>query len=1156
MPLYPSDFWNQIRECCTDDAHFERLSQLLQPLWEDRLLLSGTREGLLMCEDGIILHANRAFFQMTDKGTGIIGTPLSNHIASDDVKAFNAWNFNTENTFEARLPQADGSFRYIEIQAKPSDQTGQFILSITDISELKQAATRLQESEYRFRKFADISTEGIIIHNEGIIVDVNPAVRAISGFEPEELIGQTLWAMSSPESDAQVGQVMLGNYQNRYEVRTRKKNGEIMDAEIEARTIPFGDENLRVLVYRDVTHQVQVRQALEFYQHIFQNASEAIVTTDTNSLITRINPSGIQMFGYEESEAIGQNIVELLQMEMLGNEKLADAYAELDEKHKWSGVFRAKHKEGYTIIAQSSASLLKNDQQEVIGRVGFIIDITESYHLQQENLRQQEWIRSIIDYSPYFIFVKDEWGRIVLANRVFAEYYGLDPNEMAFKHNDELHLHQPDELEGYIIIDRQVIQERRTIELEEPNTHNTTGEVRWYHTVKTPMVLPDGSVQLLGISSDITQKKEHELQLQQQEALYRAIVEDQTELICRLLPNRQVKFANEAFCRFFEVKREAIQGQFFNTLPLPEVMEGYLNTLNTDEAPHLEELRFIASHNNDQDYMQWMMRAIRDPQGETFEYQLVGQDITQIIRTQQELQAAKEAAEAATRAKSEFVATISHEIRTPMNGMLGMASLLVHTPLNIEQADYVQTIQSSGENLLMIINDILDLSKIEGGKMDIEREAFDPVKCIEEVIDLFTPRTIERNNLLVTYIDPLIPCELIGDITRLRQVLINLVGNALKFTKDGVVCLFVTGRTLNNGRMEIQYEVHDTGIGIASERLDLIFEPFLQSDSSSTRRFGGTGLGLTISKKLVSLMDGCMWVESQFGVGTSFYFSVPMEVANPKPYFEPIKRQATLLWICDNPIPRQVFAYQLLRWGYEVKEFTLAEYQQLAHDPKADLVIVGKTSLDKEVLRAKVKQDYPNSPVFCLCEKKTGELTHEPALRYPIKPSLLYHALHSSIGNNGNVAALEEPGLPMLLQTLANHYPLHILIAEDNPINRKLILKILEKLGYTVNIAVNGSEAYQFVRQAEQAGNPFDLIFMDIQMPETDGLEATRLIRQNLSRQPRIVAITANVLLEQQEACSEAGMDGFISKPYKIEQIQELIVQTAQIKMGSPILNK
>jgi PAS domain S-box-containing protein len=1144
MPLYPSDFWNQIRECCTDDAHYERLKQLLHPLWEDRLLLSGTREGLLICEDGIIRHANRAFCQMANQAVNLIGSAVTDHLAPEAVTSFQAWNFNPEQMLETRLLQADGTFRHVEIQAQPSDRAGQYILSFTDISELKHTARRLQESEYRFRKFAEISTEGIIIHKNGLIVDANPAVGVISGYAPEEIIGQTFEAMSAPESDEVVGQVMAGKYRDRYEVRTRKKNGEILDLEIQARTLPYGNETLRVLVYRDVTHQTKVREALEFYQYIFQNASEAIITTDIDGYITGINPASVRMLGYEESEALGKKIRSFLQVDFLGDDP--KILKQLDQKQHWSGIFRAKHKDGHSVVIQASVSFLKNKQEEIIGTVGFMIDISESYALQQENLRQQEWIKSIIDYSPYFIFVKDEQGRIVLANRMFAEYYGLAPDEIVNKHNEDLHLHQPEELEGYMIVDREVLLQRRTIEVEESNTHKS-GEVRWFHTIKTPLVLPDGTVQVLGIATDITEKKKHELQLQRQEALYRAIVEDQTELICRLLPDGQIKFANEAFCRFFQVKRETIQGQKLISLPVPLEMEGYLSALDTKQASHAGEHRFIASHQKDTYFIQWTMRAIQHPEGETFEYQLVGQDITPIIRTQQELQAAKEAAEAATRAKSEFVATISHEIRTPMNGMLGMASLLLHTPLNAEQADYVQTIQSSGENLLMIINDILDLSKIEGGKMEIEQEAFDLVQCIEEIIDLFTPRTAERNNILLIFIDPQMPRQLIGDSTRLRQVLINLVGNALKFTQDGIVCLFVIVRPLENERMEIQFEVHDTGIGIPSERLELIFEPFLQSDSSSTRKFGGTGLGLTISKKLVQLMDGNLWVESEYGTGTSFYCTVGMGVADANPYFEPLNRRLNLLWICDNPVPRQVITYQLKQWGYATRELALSEYQRLDRLPPADLIVVGKTSWDKASLRTKVQQDYPNVPVFCVCEKVTGETVPEPALFHPIKPTDLYQTLRSTHENEGNSADWSRRSV--LDQSLAAQYPIHILVAEDNVINRKLILKILEKLGYTVRIALNGNEAVQAVLQAEREAKPFDLIFMDIQMPETDGLQATRFIRQHANAQPRIVAITANVLPEQQEACLAVGMDGFISKPYKIEQIQELIIQTALAKI-------
>ncbi|HVG13905.1 MAG TPA: response regulator, partial [Chitinophagaceae bacterium] len=519
--------------------------------------------------------------------------------------------------------------------------------------------------------------------------------------------------------------------------------------------------------------------------------------------------------------------------------------------------------------------------------------------------------------------------------------------------------------------------------------------------------------------------------------------------------------------------------------------------------------------------------------------------------SREEAEKARLEAEHASKAKSVFLATMSHEIRTPMNGVIGTTSLLVETPLDDEQRRYVDIIKSSGENLLSVINDILDFSKIESEKLELEHQPFDLRNCVEEVLDLFAGKAAQVGLDLIYQMDYDVPAQVYGDAVRVKQILLNLTGNAIKFTHKGEIFIGIKLLNAKDGNVEIGFEIKDTGIGIPKEKMGTLFQAFTQVDSSTTRKYGGTGLGLVISKKLTELMGGTISIESELGKGTSFRFSIIT-----KPCTDSVRsyvytniadlENKRILIVDDNATNLRILNDQLENWKFvSVIASSAQEAIDLLQRESFEMVIsdMQMPDMDGAHLAAHIKKHYPSLPIILLSSLGDNRNKHNEhlfcsVLAKPIKQKELHRAIINGF-KAGQVAVPERvanTGKQKMSVDFAARFPLNILIAEDNPVNQTLIMMVMKKLGYQPDMAVNGLKAIEALHE-----KTYDIVLMDVQMPEMDGLEATEAIRSSLHYQPVIVAVTANAMQDDKEMCLNAGMDDYISKPIQLEKLVAIL---------------
>ncbi|MGA9082661.1 MAG: ATP-binding protein [Pseudolabrys sp.] len=646
------------------------------------------------------------------------------------------------------------------------------------------------------------------------------------------------------------------------------------------------------------------------------------------------------------------------------------------------------------------------------------------------------------------------------------------------------------------------------------------------------------------LEARIEELSDRNWELRESEERARGLLEAQGDVIVRRDSSGRITYASDAFCALVDKTRAALIG---STLQLPVLEQGPVMVQPDGSRVHDQKIACGSAAR----WIAWREVAVRGDMAT--EVQSVGRDVTSRAEAERVLGLARDQAETANRAKSRFLAMVSHEIRTPLNGMLGMADLLLDTPLTPEQLTYTKAAKTSGETLLSLIEEILDFSKIEAGKLDLEARPFALTTLVEEAIELMAPRAQTKGIEIASFVDERLATQVVGDAARLRQVLLNIVGNAIKFTDKGGVTVVVEPGEDGN---EIRFEVRDTGIGVKNEDLARIFLDFEQADGSSTRKFAGTGLGLAISRRIVERMDGRIAVTSEENIGSTFVVSVPLPPAPDAQndiFTAPDLGHATVMIVAAAEIETSLLARRLGRWG--AKTCTAIDERiaaALLPERQWDALLIDYPMVSSIIANGDLTKLGIPKRIALIRPTERHEL---PILKtvgftgYLVKP-VRAASLAARLTDDD---AFEHSPAEIAAETAeasasANSKGLSILVAEDNEINALLARALLTRLGHRPTIASNGEAAVESWLAARAAGASYDLVLMDVQMPGMDGLEAARCIRaaeaQAGSKRTHMLALTANVQADDHEAALAAGLDGLLVKPLDRERLREALNAT------------
>ena len=822
------------------------------------------------------------------------------------------------------------------------------------------------------------------------------------------------------------------------------------------------------------------------------------------------------------------------------------------------------------------------------GYVSIVTDITERKQAEDKLQESRERLRALADNLPEFISMKDPEGRFLFVNKRFEEWACRSRDDVIGK--TVFDIYSDDQAKEFDALDQQAIDGREAMS-DEVDLAYPDGKTRAVIRTRFPVISSIGEVLgLCTVNRDITERKQAERELAHKTAQLEAMLENMADAVYVLDSDMRFVAFNDKYLSVNDVPRDLIGiGKPMEDIICHLAEQGAYGPGDPEE---LTRQRLAVVLHSEPIRRNWTA-----PDGRYLDIRSSPMEdggIVAIFSDITELKQREEEAEAANRAKSGFLAAMSHEIRTPMNGVIGMSGLLLDTKLDGEQREFAEIIRHSGESLLTIINAILDFSKIEAGHLELENQPFAMRDCLESAIDLLTNEAATKGISLAYIVEGDMPESVVGDVTRLRQILINLLNNALKFTEVGEVVLSLTCRPLDGGgeapeeqNYELHFVVKDTGIGIPADRMDRLFVSFSQVDASTARRYGGTGLGLTISKQLCELMGGAMWVTSQGipGQGSEFHFTIHASGAPDATYdylheTQPDLDGKRVLIVDDNETNRRILTLQTESWGM-VPRATESANEALSWLRSGERFAIGlldmeMPEMDGLTLAREIRWvsadmasgaegvgDFPLVMLSSLSEREaTRHAEDEPVafaatLAKPIKPSQLFDVLAEIFGDE------DGRGMRRTIQTvssfdreMAEQLPLRILLAEDNAINQKLGIRLLARLGYRADVAGNGFETLDALRR-----QPYDVVLMDVQMPDMDGLEATGHIVAEwpVEKRPRIIAMTANAMQGDREMCLEAGMNDYVSKPIRTERLIEALHQCRpliDVKWDSEIYGK
>ncbi|MDB5842085.1 MAG: hypothetical protein JWQ23_4037 [Herminiimonas sp.] len=1054
------------------------------------------------------------------------------------------------------------------------------------VSAVIKAKRDADMNEAKIRSVVENIADGLItIDERGAIESINPAASAMFGYSSDEVVGANVDILipshlkrahaEGMESYLLTGKAgILG--QTGVEVTGLRKNGAEFPMQISIREMRIGGERLFVGIVRDIGERRQVEQAIrkahERFLLVSQATNDVIWDLDFETMQTWWNEGLADQFGYGPEKVEGapawwkERIHPDDRAEVL--EKIKD---EIDKGEKyWVAEYRFLKADGTYAHVLDRGHILRDSNGTAVRMIGAMMDVTE-HKEANDRLRQSETrFSTVFNLCPVAISItRISDGHFVDVNDALLQMLGYTREEMIGNTS--------------VALDFWLTPEER-IEMVERIQH--IGSVRDFPIkarakeggildllIAVDLVELAGSPYLFCFLTNITERKRAEEALRDSEEKFRSIVETTKDWIWSIDPEGRVLYANPAVESVLGYTPEELQGTNILTRLHPAQQQEVAETLSTlvRENATWSNMLLCWHHKDGRNrYTQSTAIPMLGDHGELLGYRGSDHDVTELKRFEYELQEAKEKAELANQAKSEFLANMSHEIRTPMNGVIGLINLVLKTPLSAQQADYLRLVKISADSLLRLLNDILDFSKMEARKLELDVVEFDLRELLGDTLKAFSASANEKGLELTYHVAMNVPATLLGDPGRLTQIIVNLAGNAIKFTHHGEVVVRVSQESSENGCAMLHFTVSDTGIGISPEQQTNIFNAFAQADSSTTRQFGGTGLGLAIVSQLVALMDGRVWVDSEAGNGTRFHFTarlnVPSAAATAVVLPPSVLKNMAVLVVDDNRSNRLILAEILISWGMcpvlaAGGEQALAEMQREAalgrpfplvlldsQMPQIDgfqlaQAIKSAPAIKDAALMMLSSSDMPDEL------PRSRELGITGLLRKPVKPSELFNAIVTA----ANIGPIDkpEPGPGPDATRAKPARRLNILVAEDHPINQILVAEILTERGHTFSIANNGIEALHMLDQQS-----FDVILMDGQMPEMDGYQATAEIRRrerSTGKHIHIVAVTAHAMKEDRDRCMAAGMDDYVSKPIDPEQLLERleIVQTPIVESAA-----
>lgn len=912
---------------------------------------------------------------------------------------------------------------------------------------------------------------------------------------------------------------------------------------------------------QEISIRERAQADLEWEKVLLDGLMDAIPDTiyfkDDQGRYLRINRAQAQLSKLSSpEEAIGRTASDFFQPEQVQVYRkeeqhviaTGEALVDREERLQWA--------DGTVSWISATKVPLRTRSGKILGTLGVSRDITRHKGVEEALERERDRLRTLIDNLPDVVFIKDSDFRLVAANRAFLRHFGA-ATEQEVVGKIDFDYCPPDLAQQYRADDeRVIIHGESLINREEEIPSDNNGRISIL-TTKVPLRDSRGQlIGLIGICRDISERKHSEEALKHSEWLYHSLVDNLPVNVIRKDVEGRITYVNASVCQLLGMTLSETLGKTDYDFFPRELAEKY----RRDDQQVMETGATFSDieENRSGDRKSWFevrKTPIRDPADRIVGSQVIFWDVTQRQQALLDLAEAKEAAEAANRAKSEFLANMSHEIRTPMNAIIGMTGLVLDSQLTSQQNDYLGTVRESAESLMGIINDLLDFSKIESGKIELEEEPFEIRAWLGDAMRALAMRAGSRGLELLYRVDDRVPAVVVGDGLRLRQVIVNLVGNAIKFTERGEVVLEVAPRSETDDQIELLFSVRDTGIGIAREHQEKIFRSFEQADMSTTRRYGGTGLGLAISSRLAELMGGKISVESEPGRGSTFFFTVRFrkaagDAASAAALSTAHLEGVRVLIVDDNATNRQIVTEHCRNWRMlpdtapDAATALSMLHAAFAAGTPYDLLLTdaGMPDVDGFTLCRQISGDASiGSTVIMMLSSfdrdadaaRCADLGISAYLVKPFKQSELFDAIARTLGAHADAEsrASQAPIAPPLPAVR----PLHLLLAEDSLANQKLAIGLLSRWGHTLHVVDNGRAAVEAVQNGR-----FDAVLMDVQMPEMDGLQATRAIRdweRPSGQRIPIIAMTAHAMKGDRERCLSMGMDAYVSKPIRPRDI-------------------